>query len=699
MSSRKKMVFFRCWAFMIPAIFFSIVTDTLHMTVLGCFFSLVALSMNQPLKITTRSVVYSLVIAFTLVTIFNAFMKVENRFYLTPSEIGIPTMLVLAMVITLFSNKPTITSIVLILSIFAIMMNGDITEGHEFASLPLPQGFGELKNIKILYIVALISCLPPFYFLMNRSQNRLKISKLPAFKWQFLKYFIIILGLILTGIMYIPTFSTIVPISRKAESSIIQWVSQFRVNRNTRAFEQKISLKNSFLMKNLGLDEVLIRVQSDEMPGYLRSRSYEFYHAGGWASEIKPSNMPLLNEDHEYTHSTFSFQGAPRPEKTSLQKMDIYYSSNFKVNTILHRGTSNYIELKCDGLDQTPDATVSGKAVDFSGGLTIYNKPGSKVNDAYPGPEISEDNLLTYLQVPNPKMHTDLLERFKHIKSNNPNQVAKEIVKYFPENGFTYSLNSKLKKEMDPVFSFLENKKGHCELYATTSVMVLRSKGIPARYVTGFYCQEQHPSGNYFVGRSMDLHAWVEYYDEEDQVWKHMEPTPPAYLPQGIPKFNSASALWDNLANRWQELISNIVRGFFAESVILLLKSFFNFLLWFINTPIKAIITIAALLAILRWQRRKRNESDFDQELLEISKQFKKILQKINKIEGFESSPSTTVRDIVKFLENRKDNISLNYASCLKEYELVRYDKNRRSPENIKEIQTKLKALLKTRIG
>ena len=171
-------------------------------------------------------------------------------------------------------------------------------------------------------------------------------------------------------------------------------------------------------------------------------------------------------------------------------------------------------------------------------------------------------------------MRAELIERFKHINSEDPNEVAKDLIDYFPKNGFTYSLESKMHKQKDPVFSFLENKKGHCELYATTSVMVLRSKGIPARYVTGFYCQEEHPSGNYFVGRSMDLHAWVEYYDENAKIWKHMEPTPPAYLPLAKSKFNSFSALWDNLANRWQELISNVVRGFFAESVILLLKAF-----------------------------------------------------------------------------------------------------------------------------
>ena len=57
-------------------------------------------------------------------------------------------------------------------------------------------------------------------------------------------------------------------------------------------------------------------------------------------------------------------------------------------------------------------------------------------------------------------------------------------------------------------------------------------------------------------------------------------------------------------------------------------------------------LTIASLLAILSWQRKKRNNFDLDQELVLINKQFNKVLLKLSKIDGFHSSPSMTVRDI-----------------------------------------------------
>ncbi|MCH2206169.1 MAG: transglutaminase-like domain-containing protein [Lentisphaerales bacterium] len=698
MTERQKMVFFRCWAFMVPAMFFSFVTDTMHMAILGMLISLIVIARKQPIAITPRSVIYSIVIAFTVVTLFNAFVKIENRFHLTPSELGVPAMLVLSMAATFFDDKPTITSLTLILSIFAIMMSGDINEGHEVITLPIPASLGDLENIKFVYLISIFLCIPPFYFLMNRSQNKLKVTKLPSLKWSFLKYILIALCLFGTFLFYKPTVTNLVPMSRQLESSIVRWASQFRMQRQTQAFNEKITLKHSYMSKNLDLDTVFIRVKSSEIPGYLRSRSYEFYHTGDWVSDTKPSTMPLLTEDHEYTHSTFSFQGYPQPDKNSLKKMDIYYSSDFKVNTLLHRGSSNYLELKCDGLEQTSDGTVSGKGLDFSGGLTIYNTQSSKGDDAFPGPELTSKNLATYLQVPSSNMRADLIERFKFISSQDPNIVAKEIVKFFPSNGFKYSLNAKLDYKLDPVYAFLEKKEGHCELYATTSIMILRSKGIPARYVTGFYCQEEHPSGSYFVGRSMDLHAWVEYYDSQSQSWKLMEPTPPANLPQGKPKFNSFSAIWDNLAGRWQEMIAKIVRGFFAESIILFLGSVFDFFFWFTNTPIKATFSLITLIFILWWRKFKRNKAIKDPEFYAVNQEFSKILRKLSKLEGFSKKPCTTLREMIKFLENRADEISLKYASCLKEYELLRYDKNRRSPDTLKEIQKKLRVLSKTRI-
>ncbi|BBX97195.1 transglutaminase family protein [Mycobacterium lacus] len=54
----------------------------------------------------------------------------------------------------------------------------------------------------------------------------------------------------------------------------------------------------------------------------------------------------------------------------------------------------------------------------------------------------------------------------------------------------------------------LEKGKGVCQDFAHLSLMVLRSMGIPARYVSGYL----HPKRNAVIGKTVDgrSHAWIE---------------------------------------------------------------------------------------------------------------------------------------------------------------------------------------------
>ncbi|ADQ66141.1 transglutaminase-like enzyme, cysteine protease [Halogeometricum borinquense DSM 11551] len=73
--------------------------------------------------------------------------------------------------------------------------------------------------------------------------------------------------------------------------------------------------------------------------------------------------------------------------------------------------------------------------------------------------------------------------------------------------------------------SFLfEMDAGYCTYYATTMVVMLRSQGVPARFVTG-YTPGQQVSENEYVVRGLDSHAWVEVYFE-DVGWVRFDPTP-----------------------------------------------------------------------------------------------------------------------------------------------------------------------------
>lgn len=78
-------------------------------------------------------------------------------------------------------------------------------------------------------------------------------------------------------------------------------------------------------------------------------------------------------------------------------------------------------------------------------------------------------------------------------------------------------------------------RSGHCEYFASTMVLMLRSQGIPARYVSGFLGAELNPIESYYVVRQENAHAWVEAYTEE-RGWRVYDPTPPEGRPSISPQ-------------------------------------------------------------------------------------------------------------------------------------------------------------------
>ncbi len=80
----------------------------------------------------------------------------------------------------------------------------------------------------------------------------------------------------------------------------------------------------------------------------------------------------------------------------------------------------------------------------------------------------------------------------------------------------------------DPVSGFLfVTREGHCELFASAMVVMLRSIGMPSRVVGGFMGGTWEELGAYYLIRRRDMHAWVEVYFEQTG-WVRFDPTPAA---------------------------------------------------------------------------------------------------------------------------------------------------------------------------
>lgn len=67
-------------------------------------------------------------------------------------------------------------------------------------------------------------------------------------------------------------------------------------------------------------------------------------------------------------------------------------------------------------------------------------------------------------------------------------------------------------------------KKGHCELFASTFALLLRSAGVPARLVGGFLGGEYSDVGGYYLVNSAKAHIWVEAW-LEGSGWVRIDPS------------------------------------------------------------------------------------------------------------------------------------------------------------------------------
>ncbi len=132
-----------------------------------------------------------------------------------------------------------------------------------------------------------------------------------------------------------------------------------------------------------------------------------------------------------------------------------------------------------------------------------------------------------------------------------PPEMVLEIVKaYFAQN-FTYNLwrkgNGPNRSAMEDFLQY--NPSGHCEHFATASVLLLRAAGLPARYSVGYSLQERSRFGNSYLVRQRDAHAWTRVYVKG--AWRDLDTTP-ADLSRLGP--NDPSAL-DSFGDAWWWLV------------------------------------------------------------------------------------------------------------------------------------------------
>jgi len=193
---------------------------------------------------------------------------------------------------------------------------------------------------------------------------------------------------------------------------------------------------------------------------------------------------------------------------------------------------------------------------------------------SYVGTRAPIETELTTRHIP-PAIHTWVMQTIS--QGSLPKDALAQLV--YELRSWTYDLNAPL-DAAQPLASFLQNKRGHCELYATTLALAARSLGIPSRIINGYYGGEWNQTGQFLIIRQQHAHSWVEVW--LDGHWQRIDPTPPSRWQLSGVRFPQWDEVWESIKLSWYRYIlefQNSDREQLFKSILTWLKTFLPWLL------------------------------------------------------------------------------------------------------------------------
>ncbi|MBF0142090.1 MAG: transglutaminase family protein [Magnetococcales bacterium] len=282
---------------------------------------------------------------------------------------------------------------------------------------------------------------------------------------------------------------------------------------------------------------ILFRVERPGValqPLLLREGVYQYFDGSTWTAAgtrfrtispgIRPGHWTLPGRSHAH------------------EQVTIHRSLSRESNLIpLPTGALEIIDLPVEQLELSQYGVAKGRGAEGYLSYRVEFDPGA-ITDAEPN--IGDFNV--------PPREAPALERVlrdaKIEETQPPMEKLRRLENYF-RHRFRYSLElTEPPPGVTPTADFLlTTRAGHCELFATSTVLLLRQAGIAARYVIGYSVQEFSPGENLYLVRQNHMHAWVSAH--LDGHWQEVDTTPPDW-----------AAKEANTAPWWQPLGDSLAR-------------------------------------------------------------------------------------------------------------------------------------------
>lgn len=181
-------------------------------------------------------------------------------------------------------------------------------------------------------------------------------------------------------------------------------------------------------------------------------------------------------------------------------------------------------------LDRPISLSLPRKSKSPDGVFELLRQTGNRISysaESYITGLVAQRNLIkkeVYLQLPDqlPSRITALAAEIVHAGDNKAR--VQFLEEYFRNGGYRYSTKD-LATGTTALETFLfEKKQGHCEFFASSFALLLRSAGVPCRLVGGYLGGEYNEFGGYYLVTDAKAHVWVEAY-LEGAGWVRIDPS------------------------------------------------------------------------------------------------------------------------------------------------------------------------------
>jgi protein-glutamine gamma-glutamyltransferase len=314
---------------------------------------------------------------------------------------------------------------------------------------------------------------------------------------------------------------------RRAQAFFLSWV-----RRDTDPYRTTTSLGDVGELKLS--DRIVMRMEPADgvrMPVLLRQASYNVYHAPAW-----------LAVDAGFTPVPVEPDGASwvlRPGVAAEQRLTVSaFLARGRGLLALPNGTTRLDELMVASLARNRLGAVR---VDEGLGLVTYTARLSRLG-ADESPPLPNE-----LRV-SPR-EADTVARVA-AELGLPGRPSPEVIEtlraHFGRFRYTRYLSGARPGRTALEEFLLATRAGHCEYFATATVLLLREAGVPARYAVGYAAHEWSRVEGRWVVRARDAHAWALAW--VDGGWVDVDTTPTVWVAEEA----GPDSVWRPLSDLWE---------------------------------------------------------------------------------------------------------------------------------------------------